>query len=406
MSLSSARPFSPRTLLIANPSADLYGSDRMLLEAVRGLVSLGWRTVVTCSTDGPLVPRLQAVGAEVVLLRAPVVRKSILSARGMAALVRDVFAQLPGMIRLIQRLQPAAVLVNTVTLPLWTVAARYCRLPVVVYVHEAEATMAGYARMLLSAPLRLATGVIFNSDTSRRVSAPFLGGRAAGSLVVPNGVSGPPSARAGRKDLEGSFRIVYVGRLSPRKGVDLIVRAGAHLRDSGIEPQIRLVGSVFPGYEWYEEQLHELVDELGMGANVQFAGFRDVVWEEYADADVAVVPSRLDESFGNVVIEALLSERPVVVADHTGLAEAASGFGAAVRVAPDDSEALAAGLRHVHDGWSEYRVAAHADAARAARRHGTETFHRRLSQALEEHAHPVPSTRMEGARWTQREVLD
>ena len=123
MSLSSARPSSSRTLLIANPSADLYGSDRMLLEAVRGLVSLGWRAVVTCSTDGPLVQRLRSAGAEVVILRAPVVRKSILSARGMTALVRDVFAQLPGMIRLIRRLQPAAVLVNTVTLPLCASAA-------------------------------------------------------------------------------------------------------------------------------------------------------------------------------------------------------------------------------------------------------------------------------------------
>ena len=45
------------------------------------------------------------------------------------------------------------------------------------------------------------------------------------------------------------------------------------------------------------------------------------MWPFLADADVAVAPSRLDESFGNTLVEALLAGRPAVVADHTGLRE-------------------------------------------------------------------------------------
>ncbi|MEU1971947.1 glycosyltransferase [Microbacterium sp. NPDC019599] len=394
------------TILIANPSADLYGSDRMALEAARGLVSLGWRVVVTCSVDGPLVPQLRAAGAEVVILDVPVVRKSMLSARGMLSLGRDVLTQLPRMRRLIKDEQPDVVLANTVTLPFWTLAARSCREAVVVYVHEAEAALSGLARTLLTAPLRLANGVIFNSETSRRVSGwPGLERRDR-ARVVPNGVGGPPETLAARERLDDMFHIVYVGRLSPRKGVDLVVRAAALLRDAGIEPHVELVGSVFPGYEWYEAELRELVDELGLAGHVRFAGFREVVWEEFAAADVAVVPSRLDESFGNVVIEALLSERPVVVADHTGLAEAASGFAAAVLVPPDDAEALALGLSRVHEEWTDYRRAARSDAPRARRLYGPESFHARLSQALAEQAFPVPSPSMKDASWSPREVLD
>ena len=35
----------PRTVLIANPGADLYGSDRMTIESVKALVSGGYRVL-------------------------------------------------------------------------------------------------------------------------------------------------------------------------------------------------------------------------------------------------------------------------------------------------------------------------------------------------------------------------
>lgn len=43
------------TVLIAHPSADLYGSDRVMLETVDALVAAGRRVVVTLPADGPLV---------------------------------------------------------------------------------------------------------------------------------------------------------------------------------------------------------------------------------------------------------------------------------------------------------------------------------------------------------------
>ncbi|TDN90826.1 glycosyltransferase [Microbacterium sp. BK668] len=393
-------PARQGTILIANPSGDLYGSDRMMLEAARGLVRDGWRTVVTCASDGPLVARLREAGAEVVVLSAPVVRKSMLSPRGMAALLRDIVTRLPRMRRLVREVDPDVVLVNTVTVPFWTLAARTCGTPAVVYVHEAEAGLSGPARALLTAPLRLATGVVFNSETSRRVAGWESADRQLRADVVPNGVVGPAQARPARLEITGPLRVVYVGRLSPRKGTDLVLRAAARLRDAGVETDVEIVGSVFPGYEWYETELRELVDQLDLAAQVRFTGFRETVWRELADADVAVVPSRLDESFGNVVIEALLSERPVVVADHTGLAEAASGFSAAVLVPSDDEEALARGLLQVRDGWTHYRAGARRDAARARREYGTDRFHARLLRALRRHTAPAPSAAPGDRQWT------
>lgn len=106
-----------RTVLIANPSADLYGSDRMMLEGVRGLVELGWHAVVTSSDDGPLIPLVRAAGADVVFLDAPVIRKSALRPGGLVRLIREIATQTPRMRRLVADLEADVVMVNTVTIP-------------------------------------------------------------------------------------------------------------------------------------------------------------------------------------------------------------------------------------------------------------------------------------------------
>lgn len=382
VSPSGPNSVTRRTVVVANPSADLYGADRMVLEAVRGLLRLGWRVVVTTGRDGPLTAALRTAGAEVFVQSVPVLRKSALSPRGLIRLARQAVRDLPSMSGILRRERPAVLLVNTVTIPTWLIVARYLRLPSVVYVHEAEASLGRFARFFLAAPLILAKRVVFNSQVSRRVSCGQLLRDSGRSLVILNGIGSPGEPSLPRNELRNLFRIAYVGRLSPRKGVDLVVRAVQLLRDDGIPTEADLVGAVFDGYEWYEDELQRLTDALGVRDSVHFRGFRPSVWSFLADADVVVVPSTLDESFGNALIEALLAQRPVVAADHTGLREAAAGF-RAVRLSPTgDAAALADNLRYVHDHWDFYRRQAVEDAVAARRRHDPARFQQAFADVL------------------------
>ncbi|MDN5655453.1 MAG: glycosyltransferase family 4 protein, partial [Kocuria sp.] len=136
--------------------------------------------------------------------------------------------------------------------------------------------------------------------------------------------------------------------------------------------------------EWYEDQLRARVRELGLDDAVRFQGFRSPIWDAIGDADMMVVPSRGDESFGNVVIESLLAARPVIVADHTGLREAASGFESVVRVAPDNQEAIVEGVRQVMQDWVRLREASVLDASTAQLRLGTTRFYEDFSRAVSE----------------------
>ncbi|GAB3668230.1 glycosyltransferase family 4 protein [Actinocorallia lasiicapitis] len=325
------------TIVVAHPSPDLYGSDRMLLESVRALVR-EHRVVVTLPSDGRLGTALRELGAEIVTLPVPVLRKAYLSPIGLVRLAWEALRALGPALRLLRSVRADAVYVNTVTLPFWLAAAKIARVPSLCHVHEAEEA-SGPVRTALNLPLRLASTVVVNS----RASAAVLGG--IPSQVVYNGVAGPAQAVPARTELTGPVRLALIGRWSPRKGTDTAVRAARLLRERGRDVTLTLVGDVFPGYEWFEKELRELA-----GPETEFAGFRQDVWASFADADIVLVPSRA-EPFGNVAVEAMLAGRPVVAAATQGLTEIVTDGVTGVLVPADDPAALADGVERLLSDW-------------------------------------------------------
>ncbi|MFC9976908.1 glycosyltransferase family 4 protein [Spirillospora sp. NPDC127200] len=360
-------------VVLAHPSPDLYGSDRMLVESVRALTP-EHRVLVTLPADGPLSQALASAGAEIVVLPVPVLRKAYLSPPGLVRLALAAARALPAAVRLLRRERAAALYVNTVTIPLWLVAGKIARVPSLCHVHEAEDDVPGPVRAALSAPLRLARTVVVNS----RASAAALGPIGRRARIVYNGVEDPGVTAEPRAVLAGPARIVLVGRLSPRKGSDVAVRALKALRERGHDASLTLVGDIFPGYEWFERELRELAagDE-----HVVFAGFRPSVADSFAEADIAIVPSRV-EPFGNVAVEAMLAGRPVVASATQGLTEIVSDGDNGLLVAPDDPAALADGLARLLDDWDGALTMAKRARADAARRFGKDRYHRELRDAI------------------------
>lgn len=373
----------PGAVLVAHPGAELYGSDRVMLESVVGFLAEGRRVVVTLPAPGPLVEKLTEAGATVRFCRMPVLRKSALRPSGWPGMVRDIALGTRDGLRLLRSERPQALYLSTITIPLWVVLARLKRVPVLAHVHEAEGSASRWLRRGLSAPLLLAQGVVANSEFAVRVLHSAFGSLGRRTVVVHNAVPGPPTApQAARPHLDDEVRLVYLGRLSERKGVDLIVEAIGELDTRGVRCSLDVVGSVFPGYEWFEEKLHARVVELDLQSRVRFHGFRPSVWSHLSDADIAVIPSRFDEPFGNTAVEAALAARPSVVSRTTGLLEAAAGYGSAVAVEPGSASALADGIATLVHDWPGRRDAAVVDAVEADRRHSPSAYHALLGERL------------------------
>lgn len=361
-----------KTVLLVHPGAEMFGSDRMLLESATGLVEAGARVVVALPSTGLLVAPLREAGAEVVILPMLVLRKVLLTPRGLPRLFRDTFRGLGSAWRLIGRLRPDAVYVSTIIIPQWPLIARLRGTRAVSHVHEAEASGNTLVNRLLYAPHLASARTLVNSrfslDTIRR-ALPALADR---TRVVANGVASPEHPAPPRSRLDGPLRVLYVGRLSPRKGPDLVIDAAAALQAAGRPVEVTLLGAVFEGYEWFERDLRARADETGVP--VTFAGFHPDIWPFLAEADVLVVPSRVDEPFGNTAVEGVLGLRPVIASDSSGLREAAGGYATAQLVAPDDADAIATALAEVRERWDDHVAGVTASRDEALRRHAPAVY--------------------------------
>jgi glycosyltransferase involved in cell wall biosynthesis/predicted metal-dependent phosphoesterase TrpH len=106
----------------------------------------------------------------------------------------------------------------------------------------------------------------------------------------------------------GEVRLLYVGRISREKDLDVLANAYHRLRDEGLSVQLFVVGQ-----GPYSQALSEILPDAvftGYLTGVELA-------TAYASADVFAFPSTTD-TFGNVIIEAQASGVPVVVSDSGG----------------------------------------------------------------------------------------
>ena len=110
-------------------------------------------------------------------------------------------------------------------------------------------------------------------------------------------------------------RMLGVGRLSPEKGFDLLLRALAEVVSEPIRYEL-----VIAGIGPMEDALRDLALRLGISDRVKFAGFVADMPKLYANCDV-VIQSSLTEGMPNVLLEAALLQVPIIATDVGGSAE-------------------------------------------------------------------------------------
>jgi glycosyltransferase involved in cell wall biosynthesis len=162
--------------------------------------------------------------------------------------------------------------------------------------------------------------------------------------------------------------VLYLGKLTPRKRVDVLLRAFA--LSVAADARLAIAGNDMGT----RRSLEHLSSALGLGDRVVFTGLlRGAArLEALADADVLVYPSA-DEVFGLVPLEALLTGTPVVVADDSGCGELIGRVGGGVVTPLGDPEALAAAIRQVLAARDDWRRRASEAASVVRQRYGAPT---------------------------------
>ena len=156
---------------------------------------------------------------------------------------------------------------------------------------------------------------------------------------------------------ERAFVVLTLAALVERKGIDVLVRALARLREgdgSGRENSQagarRSPGTVLwvAGEGPERERLEALARERGVAADVRFLGARSDKAELLGACDVLALASRL-EGLGVAALEAMAAGRPVLASRVGGLAEAVVDGRTGLLVEPEDDAGLARALVRLRD---------------------------------------------------------
>lgn len=169
--------------------------------------------------------------------------------------------------------------------------------------------------------------------------------------VIPNGVdvtkfggaAGCSREFKARYATENEKIILYVGRLIPEKGVNVLLGAMPGVLRSNPEAKLVVVGE---GY--YRGELMRIADRMGLSQKVYFTGYVDdeTLKLLYRCASVAVFPS-LYEPFGIVALEAMASGTPVIVSDTGGLSEIVEHNISGFKVEANNSDSLVSAISYV-----------------------------------------------------------
>lgn len=138
--------------------------------------------------------------------------------------------------------------------------------------------------------------------------------------IVPNGVEGPLSAsRRQFEPIKRSRRVLYLGRIHPIKGIDVLLAAWKEIKASAFsEWTLRVVGQDEDGYL---SRLRDMVAAQRI-PSVEFVGpkYSDAKWQEYSSAALYVLPSH-SENFGMTIAESLAAGIPVIATRGTPWSE-------------------------------------------------------------------------------------
>lgn len=226
--------------------------------------------------------------------------------------------------------------------------------------------------------LRDARGVIFTCEEemlrARRSFAPYR----ANEVIMALGIQRPPTDvdvqraefLARFPGLAGKRLLLFLGRIHPKKGCDLLIEAFARTATKDENVHLVVAG---PDQTGWGDKLRQEAERAGIGHRVTWTGMLtgNLKWGAYRSAEAFILPSH-HENFGIVVAESLACGLPVLITDKVQIWR---------EIADDD-----AGLVEADDVAGTVRLIEHwlatpADEWKNMRRRALECFENRFENS-------------------------
>ena len=316
-------------ILFLHPNAELYGSDRVLLNVLKSLDRSKFNPTVILSYEGPLVYEITKLAIPVRIINLGILRRKYLNFSGILSRAYHILTSFFHLLGLIRKNHIDLIYTNTCVVLVGGLVAKVCRRQHIWYVQEIIENPVWVWKIISFLVCTLSTQVV---AVSQAVKRHLLG---KGKFfekkikVVYNGIDFNKFTPAQNESkIRKEFNIPdevllvgMVGRITPKKGQDHFLLAAREVTRRLPEAKFMVVGGPDQDAEDYMNELRRQAEDLGLISKVIFTGFRRDVAAILAAFDIFLLPSLRPESLPTVVLEAMATGKPIVGYAHGGMPE-------------------------------------------------------------------------------------
>ena len=303
-------------IMFLHASADLYGSDRSLLNLVKNLDKKKFNITVVLPETGALYFQLKKIeDINVVIKEFAILRRKNANIHGMFIYLADFIKSVNIFCKFIKSKSIDVVYTNTSVVFPGAIAAKLCGVKSIWHIREIIKN--NFERRVISWMMNSFSDIMVANS---KATAKSLGKKNV--KVVYNAIEELEDIDNQDVSLKDENIIIgMAGRINRWKGQKLFIDMAEKVLKEESQVKFLIAGNVYDGDEFLLDELKKYISDKNLNDKVILLGQVDNMKEFYKGLDIFVLPSIQPEPFGLVVIEAMSMGLPVVATNHGGPTE-------------------------------------------------------------------------------------
>jgi glycosyltransferase involved in cell wall biosynthesis len=320
----------------------MYGSSKVLLQAVTALKASGHKVCVVVSEKGLLTETLALEGIETKTIRLGILRRRYFNALGLlnraGVLTRAFFA----LKKLCKQNQIDIIYTNTAPVIIGGILSKFTGIKNVWHLHEIlepSSFMHRFFGWLINATAQkviVVSDAVYNNwagriDASKMVKV-YNGFETSDINVDVNvdvnvGATANTNAnnikplRAQLNLNDNNVLVGMVGRVNLIKGQFYFIQIAAAAKAAGLNCHFVMIGDAYKGYEYLYPQLESKITTLGLQSSITNLYYQPNAAAFIQQLDIFVLPSIKPDSFPVVILEAMAAGKPIIATNQGGAQE-------------------------------------------------------------------------------------
>lgn len=319
-------------ILVLHVVSDMYGSSKVLLQAVTALNARGHKVCVVVSEKGPLTDALELEGIETKIIRLGILRRRYLNVLGLvnrAGVLTTAFFALK---KLCKQNQIDIIYTNTAPVIIGGILSKFTGIKNVWHLHEIlepSSFMHRFFGWIINATAQkviVVSDAVYNNwagpiDASKMVKV-YNGFEASDINVNVNvGANASLPLREQLNLNNNTVLVGMVGRVNLFKGQSYFIQIAAAAKAAGLNCHFVMAGDAYKGYEYLYPQLESQITTLGLQNTITNLYYQPNAAALIHQLDIFVLPSIKPDPFPVVTLESMGAAKPVIATRQGGAQE-------------------------------------------------------------------------------------